>query len=906
MDHIRLETITDSADFWNDSYTISQYVNSILNSCNVTTPVGIYVSNYDTNPCVQIDKIWSQSLNDYTNYYKILIPKIKDYYVDEKNKAWDIKLRKAYLKHEVAHIIFSDMQDYAQHRKITTQDEFILNNALEDVRIEYKFGKKFNGANDNFFDVQKHYFEKAKSNIENSKPSLNGLAFYFMYRSKKFVFNNTPSVEIYENLYQKYKNFIDLSLSELQDLILNLKNDFLGAVQSQSQPSNSDETPSPKNDSDAEKSDDDSEKDSINDFSNESGSDANDDLDSDSDSYDNSDYSNDDSTTNAEDSNETTDFSQQMADSMKESIEKEKEELEKSLQDSNLDDTPIDDGELKVFEVPSISNEEISKIYQIQNQGDVFLKFNPSSVKKYSSNIFDLTDYCNAVARKPLKVKKNFREIFYESIVSQNRKNISLLVNHFKLKFQQKKRNKAAFNKEEGLIHNESLYKMFNSSFDQRIFYAVEKSIVTKSDISFLLDFSGSMGGTRVINLIKSLIVLNEVFTKLEIPFNVFSFSGGSPSHWKFDSKIECNALVKAIQKNKNLKYTIRHDGVIDTQEINFMGKQNIFALIGKNTRANERKNILKLILKNITSRHSISSFSKNFRSNIFGGSTPEIQAVCSIYSHLAPQKLFIINDGQFDNISLSSNDTEDAIQILNKKVTNFKVMQYILKFLREGKLTFASIKDYSFFTNQLTYDFVYKISYSYSTAFRTKMLMSPTSSATDNMDNFKIQKRLLCDMLLKLSRPTSVNKDSIENENLKINVNVNAQEQVELKLTVKNKISPSIQLFSNIYDYVKKDFNVKFNFSKTEITSYDDLFLLSCFENWEALLDSPSTVRSESGAYAYKALIQSMRNVGWDVWGIGIESNSGESYIGKENFTYIMNSKDLMENLNKRVKEIV
>ena len=84
MDHIRLETITDSADFWNDSYTISQYVNSILNSCNVTTPVGIYVSNYDTNPCVQIDKIWSQSLNDYTNYYKILIPKIKDYYVDEK------------------------------------------------------------------------------------------------------------------------------------------------------------------------------------------------------------------------------------------------------------------------------------------------------------------------------------------------------------------------------------------------------------------------------------------------------------------------------------------------------------------------------------------------------------------------------------------------------------------------------------------------------------------------------------------------------------------------------------------------------------------------------------------------------------------------------------------------------
>jgi hypothetical protein len=160
--------------------------------------------------------------------------------------------------------------------------------------------------------------------------------------------------------------------------------------------------------------------------------------------------------------------------------------------------------------------------------------------------------------------------------------------------------------------------------------------------------------------------------------------------------------------------------------------------------------------------------------------------------------------------------------------------------------------------------------------------------------------------MLLKLSRPTHVSNNLIENENLKINVNVNAQEQVELKLTVKNKISPSIQLFSNIYDYVKKDFNVKFNFSKTEITSYDDLFLLSCFENWEALLDSPSTVRSESGAYDYKALIQSMRNVGWDVWGIGIESNSGESYIGKENFTYIMNSKDLMENLNKRVKEIV
>jgi hypothetical protein len=101
------------------------------------------------------------------------------------------------------------MSDYANHKRASNVEEHLLRNALEDVRIEYKFGQRFQGANDTFFEVQETFYKQAKSKIESSKLNLFMLALYFMYRSKKFEFIATPNVEIYEKLYQKYKNFLN-------------------------------------------------------------------------------------------------------------------------------------------------------------------------------------------------------------------------------------------------------------------------------------------------------------------------------------------------------------------------------------------------------------------------------------------------------------------------------------------------------------------------------------------------------------------------------------------------------------------------------------------------------------------------------------------------------------------------
>ena len=905
MDYIKLEAITDSENFWNDSYVISQYVNSILDSCNVTSPVGINIGAYDQNPQVQIDTIWNENYSTYTPYFRIILPKIKDFYVDPANKIWDIKLRKAFLKHEIAHVIFSEMETYKNHKKISTHDEFILNNALEDVRIEYKFGKKFHGANDNFFDVQKHFYEKTRKKIETAKISLEGLAFYFMYRSKKFAFSNTPATEFYEKFYQKYKNFLDLSAAELQDLILQIKSDFLNEKQEQAE-----QKPEPQAQNNS--GDESAEEENENQKQSEKTSNADEDSNESNSDSDSSDGENDDedSDTDSDESESATgkDFSNSLQDSMKDSIENEKKSMEEKLQndESETPDSEVDmndSGELAVMDMSPATHEEIESILAISNQMEDFLKLNSSTIKKYSSKIVDLSKYCSLVARKTQTKKGVDRFETYEQIVAKNRKNISLLVNHFKLKFQQKRRNRVTLNREEGLINNQALYKMFDSSFDQKIFYNIEKSIVSKSDVTFLLDFSGSMSGNKIKNLLKSLIVLNEVFSKLEINFNVFSFNGMGKTSWKFDSKPEQVEILKAFSKYKNYKPTIKeNEGYIyftDTSS-SFIHGSEMFGLIGRNTKSNERKNILKLLLKSSSQKNVNTSFFKNWRNIIFGGSTPEIQAVCGIYTQLEKQKLFIINDGQYDGVNLLSNESHDALNILNRNVSNYKISKIILKFLTDKKLNFKSIKDFNFFTQNLIASIPYYFKYN---------SMKDYAEILFGIEGYKWRSTYvspLLNILDKLIREAQVIKTEayFKEGDYAIDIKINKNEEVSMKFIETADFNSLLFKKNNIVTPDGK----KLVYSADSISNVADLWRVICYENYysKKLLDACQDIKPNNNSNTYKSLIQTMRNSGWDIWGIGIESNYGQDYLGKEFFTSVYNSKDITENLNKKVREIV
>ena len=54
-----------------------------------------------------------------------------------------------------------------------------------------------------------------------------------------------------------------------------------------------------------------------------------------------------------------------------------------------------------------------------------------------------------------------------------------------------------------------------------------------------------------------------------------------------------------------------------------------------------------------------------------------------------------------------------------------------------------------------------------------------------------------------------------------------------------------------------------------------------------------------------YRSMIKAMRNSGWGVYGIGINSQSGISYVGAKNFTVIDSAEELRSALAKRLKEI-
>lgn len=87
-----------------------------------------------------------------------------------------------------------------------------------------------------------------------------------------------------------------------------------------------------------------------------------------------------------------------------------------------------------------------------------------------------------------------------------------------------------------GKLNSKKLYKSANGS--RRLFKKKMESIDTIRSFAFsiLLDVSGSMAGTRLIQCTRALIMLAEVFKKLQIPFEITTFSNGATNIKAFTS----------------------------------------------------------------------------------------------------------------------------------------------------------------------------------------------------------------------------------------------------------------------------------------------------------------------------------------------------------------------------------
>lgn len=90
-----------------------------------------------------------------------------------------------------------------------------------------------------------------------------------------------------------------------------------------------------------------------------------------------------------------------------------------------------------------------------------------------------------------------------------------------------------------GKLNIKSVYRYPSGRFD--IFKKKEKTIDRTQDFAFsiLIDTSGSMSGPKIINATRGLIILNEVFRNLDMPFEVINFDVNARTIKTFEEKYD-------------------------------------------------------------------------------------------------------------------------------------------------------------------------------------------------------------------------------------------------------------------------------------------------------------------------------------------------------------------------------
>jgi hypothetical protein len=530
-------------------------------------------------------------------------------------------------------------------------------------------------------------------------------------------------------------------------------------------------------------------------------------------------------------------------------------------------------------------------------------------MKSNASKIIDLSRYIGLISKSKKQVKRSKKNVnqstrtLYSIVASKNNKNIVSLINFFKLKFQDREKSKRFFNKEFGDLNNESLYKLFNHEDDNKIFSNLEKSFVTKQDVSFLLDFSGSMDGYKLKALLESLVILNEVFSKIEINYNVFSFTGRSQFYsFQYNSLSEKMLLLKAFSKYFKSNET---ENKIDFIPFNNELRNITPCLINRNSKPEERKKIINFLLNMVYGAKS------QIWNQISGGGTPEVQSMIALYNNLPKQKLFLINDGEYDKIDFFGKEIDkiNSIKSLNIKQIDFYKLG--LNLLSGKPIEIKNIQEKNLFLKMLK---------EINDVFYNRLQSKAVTNFFDPNTNFATINSIIEDYR-KILYDISWNRNFFDNKDITLSSN---EDFFELEKTynprgdvstikIKTKVLPrfSLKVTKKIIDFIGKrkwgdtiEEKHRLFLDKDEVTDFLDVYKILCFSNPFNLTNTIE--RNDITQYTYCDLINKMKNSGWSIFGIGIENDYGKNYIGDQNFTYVKNYGDIRQNLEKKVKKIV
>lgn len=491
------------------------------------------------------------------------------------------------------------------------------------------------------------------------------------------------------------------------------------------------------------------------------------------------------------------------------------------------------------------------------------------------------------------KIKKAAN--IYSSFVRKHSKEIATLSAYFKNKFKDKKKMTMISNKEDGYLDDQMLYKaLSNKEFETKIFLQVGKKITAHANFIFLLDFSGSMSGSKLLLLIKTMIILNEVLNKIGIKFMIYAFSGASSSF-----TLPNESMHRLIRS----PYLTRNGSTYYLKE-NLNSDNYPFVYMIKNLE--ERQSIpLKAFLGNIVASKGdfVSMRTLSRMGFSIGASTKEYQSLIYLtkkYDHMRSKNMIIINDGHYDTFAfedqtLSNFDYEKRDDM--NSVINAAQDQMLFDFLYERKIKL----------NKFSYDIISKMIKEFLTlkVSRDSLLKDEESkSLVEYAEDLLSQMRNEFEYFAK--------KEFIKCKHFDIKLK-KQNDYIYMTLQSKKSFTDLFNVKIENIEYHSYYNNAKIVFKKSDKKVFYNIVLEKLnFRNKTTLFSvSKNLVRltgvfsgfggnSNFGDQLYKNKINLLRKRNWGIYGIGIQDSSQASYVGEKFSSVIQKTNNLSSEISK------
>lgn len=837
---------TMSLEFWNSETQIKNYCDGILSHSGSDCKVTVRFSGTDAYVTTADKKNFS-----------ITLPKT-ELIVDDNLKLKNIIARTVFLRHELAHVLFTDfnLQD-----QVTSNGRVF--NMFDDARIENLYSRKYKGTYRLFGALIKNIYNHDKNKLFIAHANIEDFSMYCRVREKGItpVIKNMALESLYGSLYKKYRYIFHNDYQILIDGVKAIIKDFEEIEQDRkdaeqkeqeqeqeetqqeetepAEPEQTDEDETSETDDQTEQEPEEedgegSESDSDEEDEESGQADAEEETDESGDEQSDED---DTETSGGSGDEEETDELQEMVDKVFSDVGGDTEEpsldYAKILKDVAETKTtfdmdkytfdPKDFKEAEVIEFDKISRYVMAQIETVK-KGYKRTKNGPKEFRRVRSKTisFNLPDAQN----------------IYNSIVSQHKKTIVETINYLKLKLKIRTNDRILRHQIDGKLDQKNLKDILVNKNMPEVFYRAIKSLKTDSAFYFLIDFSSSMGSAEKKDAMVCCIILTEICKALNISYEIGLFASTYASIFPVANMENAELVKNILSKNKN-----------KIVQISTNGKRKHSVILKHND--NDTNVVYRL--KSIRDKHSAAAeqLLANVHScpNILTGGTPEFESFLTIINgnknKNTKKHVFIINDGMINSI-------KEVAQLEHNRIFNHHRLSYsidekMLKLYSKEKLTEILFTE-------------------------LKMALTGSQSVFEQND-------------------WNIRYDSLTKRYDKYSMDVYNQ-----YLEILN--NPSKHTY--IIDMFKKDEARRLPNLPPDTELKLDLGKFFP-HGWEYFgVDS----RNIESVEIYRKAIEYAEKNGFDVHGFGIRSSYGKKYLGKE-FQVFENSKDIENSFAAKIRAI-